>query len=52
MKSSVNQKRPQHMMEDNSTVISKSDPLPNHEPTKCSFKRNGIVKAVNKQYLI
>ena len=26
-------------------MFEKNDPLPNHEPTKCSFKRNGIVKA-------
>ncbi|KAL4467053.1 hypothetical protein ABPG74_010650 [Tetrahymena malaccensis] len=29
----------------NEPLIGKSEPLPNHEPTKCSFKRNGIVKA-------
>ena len=42
--SNNNGTNPHHMNSPNH-ILGKNNPLPNHEPTKCSYKRNGIVKA-------
>jgi hypothetical protein len=34
-----------HHLNSPTHIFGKNNPLPNHEPTKCSYKRNGIVKA-------
>lgn len=34
-----------HHLNSPTHIIGKNNPLPNHEVTKCSYKRNGIVKA-------
>lgn len=34
-----------HHLNSPTHVLGKNNPLPNHEVTKCSYKRNGIVKA-------
>ena len=34
-----------HHLNSPSHILGKNNPLPNHEVTKCSYKRNGIVKA-------
>ena len=34
-----------HHLNSPSHILGKNNPLPNHEATKCSYKRNGIVKA-------
>ena len=34
-----------HHLNSPTHILGKNNPLPNHEATKCSYKRNGIVKA-------